>query len=118
MFGEVTPHPFRNSAVLPFFVRSIDRRQIIVEPESSRLVPRLLQRLQDWFDVSPGLGIKTDWAATCEWTFGMRNAALHCISPMISGDHRKISVSHKAKITRQNAAFLDIRPLLCVRQSP
>jgi hypothetical protein len=32
----------------------------------------LLQRLENWFHVSPGFGIKTDWMANGEWTVRMR----------------------------------------------
>jgi hypothetical protein len=43
-----------------------DRRQITVELEASGLLLGLVQRLKDWFDVSPGLGVETDWARKSE----------------------------------------------------
>jgi hypothetical protein len=66
ILGDVTRHPFRNSQLSPFFVCPIDRCQIIVELEPSGLMLGLVQRLKDWFDVSPGLGIETDWARKSE----------------------------------------------------
>jgi hypothetical protein len=35
--------------------------------EPSSLMLGLLQRLKDWFDVSPRLGIEADWARKIEW---------------------------------------------------
>jgi hypothetical protein len=64
------------------------------------MVLGLLQSLEDWFDVSPGLGVETNGAGKSEWSFRVRNAMFHGISPMISGDHREISVSLEAKIAR------------------
>jgi hypothetical protein len=66
MFGEVARHPFGNAEVFRLFVCSIDCCQITVEPEPSDLELGLLQRLKDRLDVSPGFGIKTDWAGKIE----------------------------------------------------
>jgi hypothetical protein len=58
----------------------------------------LLQRLKDWFDVYPGFGIETDWARKRGWGIRVCDAVFHGFFPMISGGHRKISISLQAKI--------------------
>jgi hypothetical protein len=61
MLGDATRHLFRNSKVLPFFARPMDGYQITVEPEPPAPMLGVLRRPEDWFDISPGLGVKASW---------------------------------------------------------